>query len=116
VFLPVSPRCARVKVQVARLELDNQLATTALPVLLGAVEEAPSVKYTREYALQLDVAMASPEAQGQDADEQAYPHIILDVRTPLPLPLSIAVSLLLASRIPSAASLLAYHPSGAQGA
>lgn len=70
------------KVQVVRLELDNQLATTALPVLLGALDDAPSVKYAREYAMQLDVAMGNPEAQGQDADELAYPHIILDVSGP----------------------------------
>ncbi|GJP54206.1 hypothetical protein CLOM_g13301 [Closterium sp. NIES-68] len=62
----------RVKVRVGHLQVDNQLAVTAMPVLL-APEDPPGV--VQPYVLKLTVAM---RASGDD-DEQSFPYIGLQL-------------------------------------
>ncbi|CAI6011354.1 unnamed protein product [Closterium sp. NIES-65] len=63
---------SRVKLQVGHLQIDNQLAVTAMPVLL-APEDPPGV--VQPYVLKLTVAMRP----ARDEDEQSFPYIGLQL-------------------------------------
>ena len=61
----------RIKVRVGHVQIDNQLALTAMPVLL-APQEAPGVR--QDYVIKLTIASQT------EHDEEVYPYIGLQVQ------------------------------------